>query len=91
MTALEAPEAGHVGLERDGAIGWIIMDHPARHNALTTTMWRSLPALIGGAEADSAVRVIVLRGAGDKVFSAGAGISKFDTVREGGRPASTTL
>ncbi len=84
MIALEAPEAGQVRLEKDGAIGWIIMDQPARHNALTATMWRSLPALIGKAEADGAVRVIVLRGAGGKAFCAGADISEFDTVREGG-------
>ncbi len=84
MTVPEAAEAGHVRLEKDGAIGWIIMDHPPRHNALTAAMWRSLPALIGEAEADNAVRVIVLRGAGSKAFSAGADISEFDTAREGG-------
>ena len=83
MTATQTDEAGHVRLEKDGAIGWIIMDHAAKHNALTAGMWRSLPALVGEAEADAAVRVIVLRGAGDKAFSAGADISEFDTAREG--------
>jgi enoyl-CoA hydratase/carnithine racemase len=84
MTTMETGETGRIGLERDGAIGWITIDHPARHNALTAAMWRSLPALVGQAEADDAIRVIVLRGAGDKAFSAGADISEFDTARDGG-------
>lgn len=84
MTAMETGETGRIRLEKDGAIGWIIIDQPARHNALTAAMWRSLPALVGEAGADGAVRVIVLRGAGGKAFSAGADISEFDTAREGG-------
>ena len=83
MTAIDTGDIGHIRLEKDGAIGWIIIDQPARHNALTAAMWRSLPALVGEAEADSGIRVIVLRGAGGKAFSAGADISEFDTAREG--------
>ena len=83
MTAMESGEIGQVRLEKDGPVGWIILDHPTRHNALTAAMWRDLPVLIAEAEADDAIRVILLRGAGDKAFSAGADISEFDTVREG--------
>lgn len=69
MTAIDAGEIGHIRLEKDGAMGWIIIDQPARHNALTAAMWRSLPALVGEALEDSDIRVIVLRGAGGKAFS----------------------
>lgn len=52
-------------------------------NALNTAMWAALPDVIKTAEADSAARVIVLRGAGGKAFSAGADISEFDSARTG--------
>jgi enoyl-CoA hydratase/carnithine racemase len=44
-------------------------------------MWGSLPRLIKEAEANPQIRVIVLRGAGEKSFSAGADISEFETNR----------
>ena len=68
---------------KDGAIAWIIADNPARMNALTASMWQALPGLIAAAVADDEVRVIILRGAGTKAFSAGADISEFETARSG--------
>lgn len=67
----------------EGAIAWVIADNPARMNALTSGMWASLPAAIEKASKDSAIRVVVLRGAGDKAFSAGADISEFESARTG--------
>lgn len=52
-------------------------------NALNSAMWATLPDLIGDAESDPSVRVLVLRGAGEKAFCAGADISEFDTARTG--------
>lgn len=68
---------------KDGAIAWIIADNPSRMNALTGTMWGALPDAVGAAVADPEVRVIVLRGAGDRAFSAGADISEFESGRTG--------
>ena len=70
-------------LERDGGLAVLVLDNPARLNALTADMWAAIPRLIGEAEADPAVRVIVLKGAGGKAFSAGADISEFDSARTG--------
>jgi enoyl-CoA hydratase len=70
-------------LERDGGLAILVLDNPARLNALTSGMWASVPRLIGEADADAAVRVIVIKGAGGKAFSAGADISEFDTARTG--------
>ena len=67
----------------EGGIYTIIADNPTRLNAYTRDMWEALPRLIREAEADSAVRVIVLRGAGTKAFSAGADISEFEGNRTG--------
>ncbi|MFZ4759389.1 MAG: enoyl-CoA hydratase [Burkholderiaceae bacterium] len=66
----------------DGTIGWIVFDNPGRHNAMSVSMWAALPAAVDALEADPAVRVIVLRGAGDAAFVSGADISQFDQVRD---------
>ena len=54
-----------------------------RMNALTAAMWQALPGHIKTANGDPEVRVIVLRGAGTKAFSAGADISEFESARTG--------
>ncbi len=74
---------GKVVLEIEGAVGSIILDNPARMNALNMAMWRALPEAVEQANADHKVRVIVLSGRGDKAFSAGADISEFDEARTG--------
>jgi enoyl-CoA hydratase len=75
-------------LERDGDIAIIVADNAARMNAFTAAMWEALPACIAAAERDDAIRVIVLRGAGERAFSAGADISEFDTARTGDKSAA---
>jgi len=66
----------------DGPVGWIVFDNPGRHNAMSVSMWEALPAAVGALEADLAVRVVVLRGAGEQAFVSGADISQFDQVRD---------
>jgi enoyl-CoA hydratase len=75
-------------LERDGDIGFLIASNPQRMNAFTAAMWEAVPRLIAAAEADDAIRVIVLRGAGTRAFSAGADISEFDSARSGDAAAA---
>ncbi|MBH1938189.1 enoyl-CoA hydratase/isomerase family protein [Streptomyces sp. AV19] len=62
-------------LDLDGAgTATIRIANPAKRNAMTPGMWRSLPALLDRCATDPAVRVVVLRGEGD-TFCAGADIS----------------
>jgi enoyl-CoA hydratase/carnithine racemase len=68
---------------REGAIGWIVFNNPARHNATSYEMWLSLPAVLDAFCGDPEVRVIILRGEGDRAFSAGADISQFKEKRTG--------
>lgn len=68
-------------VETVGAVGWITFNNPAKRNALTVAMWRALPEALDRLEADPAVRVIVLKGAGEKAFVSGADISEFATQR----------
>src|SRR5262245_48504210 len=65
----------------EGTIGWIIFNNPSRHNAVSVDMWKELSVILERFELDSQVRVIVLRGAGDKAFVSGADISEFENER----------
>ena len=73
--------SGQVRVEREGRLGFLIFDNPARHNALTLEMWRQIPRAVQELEADAEIRVIILRGAGDAAFVAGADISEFEEAR----------
>jgi enoyl-CoA hydratase len=75
--------APHLRMAILDGIATITIDNPVRMNAMSAAMWGALPGLIAQAEADPAVHVIVLRGAGTRAFSAGADISEFDTARSG--------
>ena len=68
-------------VETAGAVGWITFNNPAKHNALSVAMWRALPEALDRLEADPTIRVIVLKGAGEKAFVSGADISEFATER----------
>lgn len=74
-------DEARIVLERDGAVGRVILSNPAKHNAMTVEMWRTLPAALKQLEDDSAIRVIVLEGAGDRAFVSGADISQFEQAR----------
>lgn len=67
--------------QKDGAIGWITFNNPARRNAVSMAMWEALGDIVRDYEQDPAIRVIVLKGAGDKAFVSGADISEFEEKR----------
>jgi enoyl-CoA hydratase len=73
---------GRLRVEREGAVGWLVLDNPARLNALNAAMWAAIPPAVAAFAADETVRCIVLRGAGDKSFSVGADISEFALKRD---------
>jgi enoyl-CoA hydratase len=66
---------------KEGAVGWLIFNNPERRNAVSVDMWEAIPRVLADFEADPAIRVIVLAGAGDKAFVSGADISQFDKQR----------
>src|SRR5262245_6759852 len=65
----------------EGPIGWLTFNQPERLNAVRLEMWLALPEADAALVPDSAVRAIVVRGAGDKAFISGADIAEFDQVR----------
>ncbi|MEV8467521.1 enoyl-CoA hydratase/isomerase family protein [Fluviibacterium sp. DFM31] len=66
---------GCVRLEKHGAIGQIILDRPAKHNALTPQMYRQIGACCEAVNTDPEIRVAIFRGAGERAFCAGSDIT----------------
>lgn len=71
----------HMLAEIDGPIGWMTFNKPERRNAVSLDMWEALPEILHRFESDPGVRVIVLKGAGDRAFVSGADISQFEQAR----------
>lgn len=70
------------GLEfaREGDVARLTFSRPEKHNAISFGMWSAIPEVVAQVEADPAVKVLVLTGAGDN-FSAGADIGEFRDLR----------
>jgi len=73
---------------RDARVAWLVFDHPERRNAIDVEMWRCIPQAVSELANDEAIRVVVLRGAGDVAFVAGADISEFAEKRSASTTAS---
>ncbi len=67
--------------EKDGNIGWITFNNPARRNAVSLEMWEALGIILKDFQEDDQIRTVVLKGAGGKSFVSGADISEFDKKR----------
>jgi enoyl-CoA hydratase len=73
--------SGEILSARDGDIATVTLFNPERMNALSLGMWEELGDIMRGLHADESLRCVVLRGAGDKAFAAGADISEFEKAR----------
>jgi enoyl-CoA hydratase/carnithine racemase len=67
-------------VERTGAVATILIDRQPKMNTMTVAMRNEFPGIFGGLEADDGVRVVVVRGAGGKAFSAGGDVAEFLTL-----------
>jgi enoyl-CoA hydratase/carnithine racemase len=66
----------NVRYEKKGAIAFVTVDRPKVLNALNTPTWTDLRAAFEDAKVDATVHGVILTGAGDKAFIAGADISE---------------
>jgi enoyl-CoA hydratase/carnithine racemase len=64
-------------VEQDGSIALVTVDRPEARNAMTFEMWEGLHDLCERLDKDPSVRVVILRGAGDRAFVSGTDISQF--------------
>jgi enoyl-CoA hydratase len=71
----------YISTERRDAVALVTIDNPPM-NALSSALLEELEAEIDALDADEGVRSIVLRGAGERAFVAGADIKEFPTLRE---------
>ncbi|MEZ5661485.1 MAG: enoyl-CoA hydratase [Burkholderiaceae bacterium] len=77
-----------VHVDRQGPVVHLVIDNPAKFNAMTLGMWQTIAQTVAEAESQPEARVLVLRGAGDKAFVSGADISEFESRRSD--PAGVT-
>ncbi|HYH22478.1 MAG TPA: enoyl-CoA hydratase-related protein [Azospirillum sp.] len=75
--SIERHPAGLI-VERVGAVARLTIDRPQTRNNLTVELVDALGAIMAALEAEGAVRVAVLRGAGGAAFSSGFDIGALD-------------
>jgi len=66
---------GQVSLSIDASVATIVIDRPEKHNAITPDMAAQLAALCRDVDGREDVRVVLVRGAGEKAFSAGSDLN----------------
>lgn len=74
-------------VSRDGVIATVALNNPDRLNALDKATWAGLGKAMRELSADEQLRCVVVRGAGDKAFAAGADIAEFARERADSKQA----
>src|SRR5437762_7153066 len=72
--------SGFLRVERAGAVATIWIDRQSKMNTMTVAMRNEFPGIFRDLDGDDGVRVIVIRGAGGKAFSAGGDVAEFLTL-----------
>jgi enoyl-CoA hydratase len=67
--------------KKENNIGWMIINNPARRNAISLSMRQQMTSVFEDFNMDPEVRVMIIRGSGGKAFISGADISEFKNVR----------
>ena len=77
-----------ISVRRKSSIATVIINNPKRRNALNRDAWVALTEVMTEISNDSSLRCVILRGAGDKAFAAGADIAKFPAERANAEQAA---
>jgi enoyl-CoA hydratase/carnithine racemase len=80
MSSSAAPTLENLLYEKKGGIAYVTLNRPKVLNALNKATWEDLRAAFEDARGDAAVRGVILTGAGDKAFIAGADIGELAQV-----------
>jgi enoyl-CoA hydratase/carnithine racemase len=73
--------AGDIAITIEDGIAVLRLRNPERRNAISAPMWRALAAFAASAATRPDVRIVIVRGDGERAFSAGADITGFDAAR----------
>lgn len=85
-----ATEAAGLIVSVDRGVGWIVVNNPAKRNAMTSRMFAALTEICQSWSSDPDVRAVVIRGAGEVSFISGGDIGELRADSIGGeRPAGT--
>ena len=68
-------------LTTEGAVATVVLNNPDRMNAISLAGWAGLSETMTALSDNTDLRCVVIRGAGDRAFSAGADIAEFPDVR----------
>ena len=66
---------GSITVTLEGGVAELLLDRPAKHNAVTPAMAAAIADAARTLDADASVRVILLRGAGERAFCAGSDLN----------------
>lgn len=69
-----------VYLTREGETGYLVINKPDKRNALDMAMWTAIPDLVRQAQADTAIKALVVKGVDESAFAAGADIGEFERM-----------
>ena len=72
---------GRMRAHVEDSVGWVTFNQPEKRNAVSFDMWQAIPEIMSAFAADDEVRVVVMKGAGEKAFVSGADISEFEERR----------
>ncbi len=78
-------------LSRDGDTATVALNRGERVNAFNLAMWDSLQRVMAEVNGDDSLRCVVLRGAGEAPFGAGADIAEFETVPASASPSTASV
>jgi enoyl-CoA hydratase len=77
---MSGPAVPGLRLEIGGPIATVTLDRPEKLNAMTPEMLEGLESMLGTIEADESIRVVVITGAGERAFCAGADINAWASL-----------
>ena len=80
MKRVELETEKMLAWSEDG-IGWMVFNNPERLNAMGVEMNAAIPTILHTFRDDPEVRVVVMKGAGERAFVSGADISEFESRR----------
>src|SRR5258708_674616 len=90
-TTATEPSFENVSYSQKGGIAYVTVNRSKVLNALNQRTWEDLRKAFEEAQRDAAVRGVILTGAGDKAFIAGADISELAQVSAVGAPEASTI
>ena len=81
IAAAAAVSTDKIIAERANGVGYLRLNQPEKHNAISYAMWVAIAEVMESFREDDGVRVVVMSGEGGRAFSAGADISEFSEIR----------